>query len=319
MPVLDMPLDELKTYQGSSPRPDDFDAFWDKSLKEMQAIDPQVELREAEFQVPFAECKHLFFAGVGGARIHAKLLRPKNADRPHPAVVMFHGYYGDSGDWSAKLAYVAAGFTVAALDCRGQAGLSEDIGGTTGPTVRGHIIRGLNDGPEKLYYRQVFLDAAQLARIVMAMDDVDADRVAAAGGSQGGGLALACAALEPRIKRVASDFPFLSDFRRVWHLDLVKTAYWDLRYYFKMCDPLHEREDEVFNTLAYIDVQNLVPRIKGQVFMGISLVDETCPPSTQFAAYNKITAPKSMALYRDFGHEALRGHPDRVFQFLGRL
>lgn len=66
MPILDMPLDELKTYQGSSPRPVDFDAFWDKSLEEMQALDPQIELRDAEFQVSFAECKHLFFQFLSG-------------------------------------------------------------------------------------------------------------------------------------------------------------------------------------------------------------------------------------------------------------
>ena len=58
---------------------------------------------------------------------------------------MFHGYTGDSGDWADKLGYVLAGFTVAAMDCRGQAGLSEDKGGVNGNTLHGHIIRGLED------------------------------------------------------------------------------------------------------------------------------------------------------------------------------
>ncbi|MFN2161951.1 MAG: acetylxylan esterase, partial [Candidatus Promineifilaceae bacterium] len=47
--------------------------------------------------------------------------------------------------------------------------------------------------------------------------------------------------------------------------------------------------------------------------------DEICPPSTQFAAYNKITAPKEMVLYPDFGHEDLPGFDDRVFQFMMNL
>ncbi|NLX58149.1 MAG: acetylxylan esterase [Phycisphaerae bacterium] len=319
MPALDMPLDKLRVYQGTNPRPSDFDAFWDRSLAEVSQLDPKVELRDAEFQMPVAECKHLFWTGMGGARVHAKLLRPKHAKGSRPAVLMFHGYSGSSGDWSDKLNYVALGYTVAAMDCRGQAGLSEDVGGTTGNTYRGQIIRGLNDGPEKLYYRQVYLDTVQLAHIVMGLDGVDPTRVGVAGGSQGGGLTLACAALEPRIKKAAPTFPFLSDYRRVWDIDLTKNAYWELTYYFKCFDPLHEREDEIFTRLGYIDVHHLAPRIRAEVFMGVSLQDQTCPPSTQFAAYNRIASPKSMALYHDFGHEGLTGHGDRVFQFMSGL
>ncbi len=77
-----------------------------------------------------------------------------------------------------KLAYVSQGFSVAALDCRGQGGLSEDLSLVSGNTHHGHIIRGLSDAlagaPEKLLYRQIFLDTAQLANIVMNMPEVDA-------------------------------------------------------------------------------------------------------------------------------------------------
>jgi cephalosporin-C deacetylase len=170
MPLtFDLPLEKLKTYQGINPKPADFDMFWDRGIAEMRAIDPEVELSPADFQVPFAECLDLYFTGVGGARIHAKLLRPKQAAAPHPAVLMFHGYSGDSGDWTDKLGYVAMGYTLAAMDCRGQGGLSEDLGNVVGNTLRGHIIRGLDDAPEKLLFRQVYLDTAQLARIVMDM------------------------------------------------------------------------------------------------------------------------------------------------------
>eukprot|EP00828_Plagiopyla_frontata_P011205 TRINITY_DN16171_c0_g1_i1.p3 TRINITY_DN16171_c0_g1~~TRINITY_DN16171_c0_g1_i1.p3 ORF type:complete len:113 (-),score=33.28 TRINITY_DN16171_c0_g1_i1:22-360(-) len=58
----------------------------------------------AEFQAPFAECYDMYFTGVGGARVYAKLLRPiAPAKTPHPALVMFHGYSGHSGDWSCLL------------------------------------------------------------------------------------------------------------------------------------------------------------------------------------------------------------------------
>lgn len=320
MPLMfDMPFEMLQAYQGRNPKPADLDAFWDRSLREMDAIDPQMKLDPAPFQAPFAECLDLFFTGVGGARIHAKVIRPKTARAPHPAVLMFHGYTGSAGDWHDKLGYAAAGFTVAALDCRGQGGLSEDVGGVPGTTMRGQIVRGLAGSPDQLLFRQIYLDTAQLAKIVMGMPDVDPARVGALGGSQGGGLTLACASLVPSIRLAAPTFPFLSDYRRVWEMDQAKDAYWELQDFFKKFDPLHQREEEVFTKLGYIDVQHLAGRIRAKVLMGVGLMDTICPPSTQFAAYNKIVSEKALAVYPDFGHENLPGFDDRVFQFMCQM
>jgi cephalosporin-C deacetylase len=321
MPLtFDLPLEELYAYQGINPRPADFDAYWDTALAEMRAVDPRIELVPAKFQAPRAECFHMYFTGVGGARVHAKLLRPKDAPTPHPAVVMFHGYTGDSGNFSDKLAYVAAGFTVAALDCRGQGGQSQDPGGVLGNTHRGHIIRGLDDAlrgrPEKLLFRQIFLDCAQLAKIVMGMPEVDPERVGATGLSQGGALTVACVALEPRIRRAAPVFPFLSDYKRVWDMDRAKDAYAELKEYFRHFDPNHEQEDAIFEKLGYVDIQFLAPRIRSDVLWAVGLMDEICPPSSQFAAYNKIVSPKTLTIYPDFAHEALPYINDKIFEFM---
>jgi cephalosporin-C deacetylase len=317
MPLtFDLPLDQLKNYQGRNERPADFDEFWDRSLREMRGLNAQVELRPAPFSVPCAEFFDLFFTGAGNARIHAKVARPRPATSPHPAVLKFHGYTGNAGSWTDLLPYTAIGYTIAALDCRGQSGLSQDLGGVTGNTQRGHIIRGLDDQPEKLLFRQIFLDTAQLAGIIMGLPGVDPQRVGAFGGSQGGGLTLACAALEPRIKRIAPMYPFLTDYRRVWEMDLAKDAYAELRDYFRFFDPFHEHEAEIFTKLGYIDVQHLAARIRAEVLMAVALSDTICPPSTQFAAYNKITAPKQLVLYPDFGHEGLPEWGDKTLQYM---
>lgn len=318
MPVFELPLDQLRAYEGRNPRPPGFDAYWSAALKELDAIDPEPRLEPARFETSFADCFDLWFAGVGGARVHARYLRPRTPG-PHPCVLRFHGYGGSSGDWFDKLPLAAEGFCVAALDVRGQGGLSEDPGGQGGSTLGGHITRGLAGGPGSLFYRAVFLDTAQLARAVAALPEVDRDRLAAFGASQGGGLALACASLEPGLKRVAAVFPFLSDYRRVWEMDLAIAAYDDLRIWFRNFDPRHEGEEDVFATLGHIDVQHLAPRIQGEVLMVTALMDTVTPPSTQFAAYNKITAPKRMVLYPDHGHEELPGADDAVFEFLRGL
>ncbi len=320
MPLtFDLPLEQLQRYQGVNPRPADFDAFWDRALAELAAVEPAIELIPADFQAPYATCSHLWFTGVKGARVHAQLVQPAGQQGLQPAVLMFHGYSGNAGDWVDKLAYAALGFTVAALDCRGQGGLSQDAGPRPGPTWHGHIVRGLEGAPEDLMFRDIFLDTARLAQIVMALPHVDPQRVGATGGSQGGALTLACAALTPQIRRVAPVYPFLCDYKRVWDIDLDSGAYAELRDYFRWHDPRHEREQEIFTRLGYIDVQHLCPRIGGEVYMGVGLRDQICPPSTQFAAYNKIRSSKRMELYPDFAHEELRGHADRVFQFLSQL
>jgi cephalosporin-C deacetylase len=153
----------------------------------------------------------------------------------------------------------------------------------------------------------------------MALPEVDPKRVGAKGGSQGGGLTLACAALEPRIVRAAPVFPFLCDYQRVWEMDLARDAYEELDYYFRRFDPTHERENEIFTRLGYIDVQHLADRIDASVLMTTCLMDTVCPPSTQFAAYNKIRSPKEMVIYPDFAHEELPGNRDRIFEYLSAM
>ena len=185
--------------------------------------------------------------------------------------------------------------------------------------MRGHIIRGLEGPADDMLFTQIFLDTALLTRIIMGMDSVDSKRVGVTGNSQGGGLSLACASLVPEIKLVAPVYPFLSDYKRVWEIDQAKDAYFELQDYFKKFDPLHLHEEEIFTKLGYIDIQNLTPRIKGDVMMAIGLMDTMCPPSTQFAAYNKISATKNHVLYPDFGHEKLPGFPDMIFQFMRSL
>lgn len=324
MPLIDKPLPELLTYAGRNPRPADFDAYWAAALAELDATPPNPELRPSTVVASAnVKCFDLRFTGVGGARIYAKYLRPKSSvarGAKHPAVLQFHGYSGHTGDWLDKFGWPAEGFCYAAMDCRGQGGRSEDNGRVQGTTLRGHIIRGLDDpDPRRLAFRQIFLDAAQLARVVMSFAEVDARRVGCFGASQGGALSIACAALEPRIKLTAPVFPFLCDYQRVWEMDLAKEAYEELRLYFRNHDPRHEREAEVFTRLGYIDVQHLAPRVRAETLMFTSLMDSICPPSSQFAAYNKITAKKDFVLYPDFGHETLPGQIDRTFNFMRGL
>lgn len=319
MPAFDMPIEKLRNYMGCNPCPSDFDEFWDEGIAEIEAIDPKVEFVPTSYPLKNGTCYDVYYTSTKNARIHCRLIKPNNIDGKVPSVIKFHGLSRSFADWTELLPYVNQGYVVVGMDARGQAGPSQDVGGTVGPTFSTPYSRGLSDDKHNLYQREVFLDAALLAKIVMKLPYVDETRVGVFGGSQGGGISVACAALVPSIKKCAVWLPYLSDYKRVWELDVDEGSQQGLRYYFRTQDPRHEHENEIFEKLGYIDIQNFAKRIKAEVLMGTALRDRTCPPSTQFAVYNKLTCKKDILVYPDFGHEGLYTHDDKVFEFLSDL
>ncbi|MFR1837432.1 MAG: acetylxylan esterase, partial [Turicibacter sanguinis] len=169
----------------------------------------------------------------------------------------------------------------------------------------GHIVAGLDGDPKQMYYVELAQDICLLCRIVEQLEGIDHTRIFANGASQGGGLALICTALNPMIKRCATLYPFLSDYERVWEMDLDQIAYEGLRYYFKWFDPLHERKEEIFTKLGYIDAQHFAHRIQVPVLLGTGLMDQICPPSTQFAVFNHLNGPKKHVIFPDYKHEEI--------------
>ncbi len=320
MPLVDMPVEELYKYKGVSPCPKDIDEYWDTALEEMNALDPKAEFIKKEYPSKIADMFELYYTGTKNARIYAKVAVPKNIVGKVPAVLMFHGLSGSSCEWRELLTYVSQGYVVAFMDTRGQGGLSQDVGGVAGTTYTTPFMRGIDGDKHDLLMRDVYLDTALLAKIIMGLDYVDETRVGVTGGSQGGALSIACACLVPEIKKCVPWYPYLSDYKRVYEMDLNKEeAYGGLRYYFRHFDPTHSREDEIFERLGYIDLQNIAKRMKAELLMFTGLMDTTCPPSTQFAIYNKVNSKKNVVFFPEYGHEGLKGANDMAFEFLSDL
>ncbi|HFI0419147.1 TPA: alpha/beta fold hydrolase, partial [Streptococcus suis] len=234
-----------------------------------------------------------------------------------PVLFYFHGYQGQGPDWSENLKFLAAGYGVVAMDVRGQAGRSQDLGQFDGLTVKGQVIRGMLQGPEHLFYKDVYLDVYQLIEIIARLDFVDQKRLVSYGASQGGALALVAAALSPHISKTVAIYPFLSDFKRVLELGNNSEAYDELFRYFKFSDPFHKREEEVLRTLSYIDVKNLAHLISCPVAMVTGLEDGVCPPSTQFAIYNRLEVEKEMKILPEYAHDAMHVQVnDYVYDYL---
>ncbi|HFR4577090.1 TPA: acetylxylan esterase [Streptococcus suis] len=298
-----MSLEAMRTYRGRHELPEDFDSFWQQQLAALPEL-PDYDLLEKPAGLPGVTCYELYFTGTNGSRVFAKTIFPE-AEQPVPVLFYFHGYQGQSPDWAELLKFTAAGYGVVAMDVRGQAGCSQDLGQFKGLTVKGQVIRGMLQGPDHLFYKDVYLDVYQLIKLVAGFDFVDEHQLMSCGASQGGALALVAASLYSDLSKCLSIYPFLSDFKRVLELGNNSEAYDELFRYFKYSDPFHETEEQVLQTLSYIDIKNLAHLVKCPVAMVTGLEDGVCPPSTQFAAYNRLEVEKEMKILLDYGHDAL--------------
>ena len=307
---------ELLEYQGMGYMPDDFDDYWKRALKEMESVDAIFEMKPTNLNLKNQESFEIWFTGVGNARIYCRYMRPVGAKNA-PVIFKPHGYGGRCESWYDMLSWISQGYCVMAIDARGQGGRSQDTLQIVGNTLRGHIIRGLdNENPDDLYYRQVFLDMAQIVRIAETFEEVDKNRMYALGGSQGGGLAIACAALSPQIKKVVAYYPFLSDYKYAYLNIESATAFDELSEYFRMFDPRQENVEKVFQKLAYIDIQNLAKYVKADVIMASGMRDSAVPVMTQFAMFNKLKTNKKYYLYPERGHEKLDDMDETAMQWL---
>ena len=317
MPLSEGLLASLGACRGRTPLPPDFDEFWARRMEEADAVALSYEVRPSD-EVPSCDACSFFdltFTGMGGAQLYAKFLLPAS-EGPAPLVLQFHGYPGATRSWFEQASFAGAGYAVVALDNPGQGGRSEDVGGFKGTTVSGHLIAGVDGGPENLYYVRLYQDVRILCRIVRELGGVDADRVFVNGGSQGGGMGIACCALNPGLVRRASIlYPFLSDFRTVFELGRDEIAYEGVRYYSRWFDPAGERVDQTFRTMGYIDTLSFAHLVRCPVLFGTGLADTVCPPETQYAVYNALACPKRHVLYPDFGHEEIQDFDDMIINF----
>lgn len=313
-----MTSDEIKRfddYHGLLACPEDFDAFWDERVAEADAVPLSWELvPDEERTCGTCSCSDLWFEGMGGARMHARVLMP--AQKMPPVVLQFHGYPGATRSWLEQASFVGMGCAIVALDCPGQGGPSQDVGGFVGSTVAGHLPAGLEGPAEGLYYVRLHQDIRILCNIVRACGLFDVSRVYVNGASQGGGLGIACCALNAGlVSKAAILYPFLSDFGAVMELGADLIAYEGLRYHARWLDPTGERQHEWLGKLAYVDTKNFAHLVRCPVLFGTGLADVVCPPQTQCAVYNELDCPKTRHLYPGRGHEEIQEFDDLIIRF----
>jgi cephalosporin-C deacetylase len=272
----------------------DIDEFWQETLAALNDVDPQFRLTRApERDSKTHQVFEVELRSLGGVRVRGWYETPI-AEGKHPALLRVPGY-GSNMQPSGMHHPIA----VFSFNPRGHGNSQDDVSGTP----RDYWLRGLDD-KEGYFYQGAYADCVRAVDFLASRPEVDSSRIGVTGGSQGGGLSLATAALDPRIIACAPDIPFLCD----W-VNYFKTSDWPEMQDWIDAEP-HRSWEQTLKTLSYFDMLNLADRIKCPVFVGMGMQDEICPAGTIFAVYNRLPGGKEFRVYPDAKHWV----PDRHYQ-----
>jgi cephalosporin-C deacetylase len=303
MAWFDFPLEDLRTYRSSSSEPEDFDAFWRSTLCEARGHELNARFTAVGTSLTTVRVFDVTFAGFDGHPISGWLVLPAQVDRPVPLVVEFIGYGGGRGLSHMHLLWASTGRAHFVMDTRGQGTMmgggdtADPVG--SGPSFPGFMTRGI-ESPATYYYRRVFTDGVRAIEAARSHPLVDAERTAVLGTSQGAAIAIAVAGLVPDLTAVVANVPFLCDFPRALTLT-DRAPYREIGDYLRT---LRGRTDTVLKTLSYFDCVHFAARANAPALFSTALEDQTCPPSTVFAAYNAWAHRKNSIQVYDFNaHE----------------
>jgi cephalosporin-C deacetylase len=308
MSAFDLPLDELRAYLPPRQEPEDFDRFWADTLAASRAAAGPPRFERIETPLRTIETFDVTFSGFGGQPIRGWLNLPAGTTGPVPTVVEYVGYGGGRSLPHEWLSWASAGYAHLVMDTRGQGGTwssgdTPDLEETGSPPSTGQTpgftTRGL-ERRESYYYRRLITDAVLALDAAATHPSVDAGCLVVAGQSQGGGLALAVAGLSTVPRAALIDVPFLCHWRRATEIT-DEYPYREIRHYLSV---KRDAVDAVFETLACFDGVNFAVRASAPALFSVGLMDEICPPSTVFAAFNHYAGPHSIEVWPYNGHEA---------------
>ncbi len=353
MGIVKETIAELKKYHPKLTRQADFEEFWQNAIEELfpekkglkswkidvespdilQEFQVRFNLEIEEYPYPLDRVK-VYKASLeasDGTILRGWYLTPTNlgTNNKVPALVRFHGYSSNKGKICELLLWALQGYSVLAMDVRGQCGDTPDPREYKSGSFSGWMTLGL-DSPLEYYYRQVYLDSVQIIEALARRPEVDSSKIGLFGNSQGAALSIISSALISRFTNIVGGItakivginagvPFLTDMRRAYKEHTIESPWAEFDWYFRMHDPLHEREDEIFTYLSYFDAMNFAPWVNCPVLIAVGLKDTVCPPPTSFALYNHLAGKKEIMVYPDYGHESIDSHVDRQIGFFASL
>lgn len=272
--------------------PKDLNLFWQRTIDELAKTDAEPTLEEAAEQSAREIVTYrVTLNSFQDRRIRGWYSVPKDppAGGRLPAILAVPGY---SGVKPIPTHLALAGFAVLTLFPRAQ-GESLREGELEHDTkLTFHIT-----DRTKYYYRGAYMDCLRGLDFLSSRPEVDPQRLGMWSRSQGGGLTLATASLDSRLKVAVAEEPFLCNFPVA--IKITTSPYRELNDYAASHPDEHQA---MLDTLAYFDTLNLVQNIQCPTLVDIGMKDETCPYRTIMPVFERIPAPKGLHIYPDLSH-----------------
>ncbi len=292
--------EEIRKLQKVKVRPDpprDLLKFWSRVREKVRSLPLDIERRRVDFPLDKMSVFDISFSAIDGTRIKGKLILPPEARRGKPPVII---HYHGAGWWSAPAdcysSWTLLGAAVLAMDFRNQSGMTGSASGFgEGPSCI--FGMGIMD-KERCGIYNLFTDGLRAVEAAKAIPEIDSARIGITGGSQGGGVALAVAALSSDVKLCMADVPSSCWFEKRLFDKSGGAA--DLSNFIKNRPETLER---ILDNLRYFDNVNLAPQINCPVLVSCGLRDPVCPPENVYAAYNNIRSEKRIYPYVFAQHE----------------
>ena len=272
-------------------RPEDFDRFWAGTRRELDAepldarLTPDLENTNDE-----VACFKLDYASLHRIKIHARYCRPAR-DGKFPAVLITPWY--SKGAIPPPVSLPKRGIAALEFQARGF-----EVDQPSYPEANSWYILDGIDAPESYVYREIVAHALRGLDFLAVRPEVDAGKLGVMGASQGGGVSLLVAGLDPRVAAVSADFPFLTDWPD--SLSAPDGVYPSVSKYMAEHP---DRRDAVMRTVSYYDTLDVADRIGVPVLVQAGLKDKTCPASGIETMYREIKrARKTLSEYPDADH-----------------
>ena len=280
----------------------DFDAFWQKAKSDLAAIEPNFKvIPQPNWSSKTKETFLIEMQSLDNVKVRAWFTIPKGKT-DLPALLKVQGF-----STYMMPDTTVADMAVLALNIRGHGNSKDDVN----PGFTTYLLTGLSD-KEKYIYRGAYMDCIRALDFFATRQEVDNQRIVVEGGSQGGALSFATAALDTRVKLCFPDVPFLSDFPAYFYL-----ATWPANVFTGYQKITGRSWNEIYGVLNYFDIKNLATKITCPVEMSVGLFDETCPPQINFAAYNNLNiTDKKYHLYPASGHALPSEHSKQKINWI---
>jgi cephalosporin-C deacetylase len=297
MDELDRQLKELNAYSPEmSVNPQLLQQFWHDQLETFNHKPLNMQRKQADSPFPYAKVYEIQFEGFDQTPLYGWYLVPSFVHGKMPCVVVYQGYTSGRGYPERYAHWLMLGYCVLALDVRGQGGQTGNQLTSSEGMTKGWISQGILQ-KETSYYMAIIIDALKAVDAASVQPETDVEAIVLHGGSQGGGLVMAVAALSNKAICAIADIP------NMCHMNYgIFNSIGSLKELAEFANVYPEKLNLILENLSYFDNMNLADRIRIPILVSVGLKDEICLPKTIFAAYNRIEAPKEIKVYPFLGH-----------------